>query len=147
MPETFTWSPQNGFTGERTPDVAVVKLGDGYEQRQVKGINPLMGKYPLTFIGYDDSKCTRPNVAKSVDAFLKARMAVESFYWTPFDTGVRGLYRPSLSSRRYGLSFGLAASICLMVSMGKIPVGKIIYPFFTRRRVRLSTNHCERLRT
>lgn len=92
MPETFTWSPQNGFTGDRTPDVAVVKLGDGYEQRQVKGINPLMGKYSLTFIGRDDSKCSRPNTAKAADAFLKARMAVESFYWTPSDTGVQGLY-------------------------------------------------------
>lgn len=92
MPETFTWSPQKGFTGDRTPDVAVVKLGDGYEQRQVQGINPLMGKYSLTFIGRDDSKCARPNTAKAADAFLKARMAVESFYWTPSDTGVQGLY-------------------------------------------------------
>lgn len=92
MPETFTWSPQSGFTGEDTPDVTVVKLGDRYEQRQVNGINPLMGKYPLTFIGYDDSKCSRPNVAKEVRAFLVARMAVESFYWTPPDTGVQALY-------------------------------------------------------
>lgn len=92
MPETFTWIPQTGFTAERTPDVAVVKLGDGYEQRQVKGINPLMGKYSLTFIGYDDSKCAGQNVAKAADAFLRARMAVESFYWTPSDTGVQGLY-------------------------------------------------------
>lgn len=92
MPETFTWSPQKGFTGDRTPDVAVVKLGDGYEQRQVKGINPLMGKYSLTFIGYDDAKCLRPNAAKEADAFLTQRMAVESFYWTPSDTGVKALY-------------------------------------------------------
>ncbi|WP_129710769.1 phage tail protein, partial [Priestia megaterium] len=54
--------------------------------------NPLMGKYPLTFIGHDDDKCSRPNVAKEVRAFLVARMAVESFYWTPPDTGVQGLY-------------------------------------------------------
>ncbi|RAP72775.1 hypothetical protein ACZ87_00398 [Candidatus Erwinia dacicola] len=31
--------------------------------------------------------------------------------------------------------------------MGKIPVGKFIYSFFTRLRVRLSTNHCELWRT
>ena len=92
MPETFIWSPQKGFTAEDTPSVAVVKLGDGYEQRQLKGINPLMGKYSLTFIGYDDSKCLRPNVAKAAREFLKARMAVESFYWTPSDTGVQSLY-------------------------------------------------------
>lgn len=48
MPETFTWSPQKGFTVTRTPNVSVVSLGDGYEQRQVKGINPLMDSYSLT---------------------------------------------------------------------------------------------------
>jgi phage-related protein len=26
---------------------------------------------------------------KAADAFLKARMAVQSFYWTPSDTGVQ----------------------------------------------------------
>jgi hypothetical protein len=49
VPETFTWTPQKGYSVERTPNVAVVKLGDGYEQRQTKGINPLMDKYSLTF--------------------------------------------------------------------------------------------------
>ena len=34
MPETFTWTPQRAYQVERTPNVAVVKLGDGYEQRQ-----------------------------------------------------------------------------------------------------------------
>lgn len=42
MPEIFTWTPQKAYSVERTPNVAVVKLGDGYEQRQVKGINPLV---------------------------------------------------------------------------------------------------------
>ncbi|EBP9663407.1 phage tail protein, partial [Salmonella enterica subsp. enterica] len=51
MPETFTWTPQRAYQVERTPNVAVVKLGDGYEQRQTKGINPLMDKYSLTFRG------------------------------------------------------------------------------------------------
>ena len=92
MPETFTWSPQKGYSVERTPNVAVVKLGDGYEQRQTKGVNPLMDKYSLTFTGVDDAKCSRPNAAKAADAFLKARMAVQSFYWTPSDTGVQALF-------------------------------------------------------
>ncbi|WP_459175729.1 phage tail protein [Ewingella americana] len=91
MPQTFTWSPQKGFTVSRAPNVAVVKLGDGYEQRQVKGINPLMDSYSLTFIGAD-GLCGRPNYAKQADAFLKARMAVESFYWTPKSTGVQVLF-------------------------------------------------------
>ena len=92
MPETFTWSPQKGYSVERTPNVAVVKLGDGYEQRQIKGINPLMARYSLTFKGVEDSTCSRKNAAKEADAFLKARMAVESFYWTPSDTGVQALF-------------------------------------------------------
>lgn len=91
MPETFTWSPQKAYTVENTPNVSVVKLGDGYEQRQTKGINPLMDKYSLTFKGVDGS-CNRPNAAKEANAFLKARMAVEAFYWTPSDTGVQKLF-------------------------------------------------------
>lgn len=91
MPETFKWIPQKGFTVSRTPNVAVVKLGDGYEQRQVKGINPLMDSYSLTFTG-TDGLCGRENTAKQAESFLKARMAVESFYWTPSDTGVQALF-------------------------------------------------------
>lgn len=90
MPETFTWAPQKEYTVERTPNVAVVKLGDGYEQRQVKGINPLMDKYSLTFRGADD-KC-RTNPVREAEAFLKSRMAVESFHWTPSDTGIQRLF-------------------------------------------------------
>lgn len=91
MPETFTWSPQKGFTVTRTPNVSVVSLGDGYEQRQVKGINPLMDSYSLTFVGVD-GLCGRANIAKDAEAFIKARGAVESFYWTPSDTGIQALF-------------------------------------------------------
>jgi len=91
MPETFTWPPQKGYTAQRTPNVAVVKLGDGYEQRQTRGINPLMDSYSLTFRGFDNN-CNRPNVAREVDAFLRQRMSVESFYWTPSDTGKQALF-------------------------------------------------------
>lgn len=90
MAEIFAWIPQRSVTVSRAPDVAVVKLGDGSEQRQVKGINPLMDKYSLTFKGVD-GKCSE-NIAKAVDAFLRARMAVEAFLWTPPDTGVQKLF-------------------------------------------------------
>lgn len=36
MPEVFRWTPQRSYSVTRKPDVSVVKLGDGYEQRQVK---------------------------------------------------------------------------------------------------------------
>lgn len=110
MPETFTWSPQKGFTASRAPNVAVVKLGDGYEQRQVKGINQLMDSYSLTFMG-TDGQCNKPNVAKQAEAFIKARMAVESFYWTPLDTGVRALYVcRSWSMKKTGPVFELSCT-------------------------------------
>lgn len=70
MPETFTWTPQRAYQLNVPPNVAVVKLGDGYEQRQVKGINPLMDKYSLTFRGV--SGACRSNPAKDAEAFLKA---------------------------------------------------------------------------
>lgn len=90
MAEVFSWTPQRSYNVDRTPNVAVVKLGDGYEQRQVKGINPLMAKYSLVFRGVG-GPC-RANTAKEAEAFLQARMAVESFYWTPSDTGVQALF-------------------------------------------------------
>lgn len=110
MPETFTWSPQKGFTASRAPNVAVVKLGDGYEQRQVKGINPLMDSYSLTFKGIDDSKCNRPNAAKAAEAFIKNRMSVEAFYWTPPDTGAEDVCLSLLSLTKTGILFELAAT-------------------------------------
>ncbi|CFR14991.1 phage tail protein [Yersinia frederiksenii] len=110
MPETFTWSPQKGFTASRTPNVAVVKLGDGYEQRQVKGIHPLMDSYSLTFMG-TDGQCSKPNVAKQAEAFIKARMAVEAFYWTPSDTGAQALYVcRSWSMKKTGPVFELSCT-------------------------------------
>ncbi|MEI9697292.1 phage tail protein [Moellerella wisconsensis] len=92
MTPIFTWVPQKDFTVTNTPNVAVVSFGDGYEQRQQKGINSLLSKYSsLVFIGVD-GLCGKSNIAKEVRAFLKARGAVESFLWTPSDTGVQGRY-------------------------------------------------------
>ncbi|EKN6276292.1 TPA: phage tail protein, partial [Yersinia enterocolitica] len=79
-------------------------------QRQVKGINPLMDSYSLTFMG-TDGKCNKPNVAKQAEAFIKARMAIESFYWTPLDTGVRALYVcRSWSMKKTGPVFELSCT-------------------------------------
>jgi len=110
MPKTFTWIPQKGATATREPNVAVVKLGDGYEQRQQQGINPLLDSYSLTFIGAD-GLCGRPNYAKEVDAFLRERMATEAFYWTPGDTGVQALFVcRSWSLKKTGVHYELSAT-------------------------------------
>ncbi|WP_038910948.1 phage tail protein [Dickeya dadantii] len=91
MAEVFVWSPQASIQLTREPSVSVVKFGDGYEQRQVKGINSVMDKYSLTFRGVS-GMCGRENVAVAAEAFLKARGAVESFYWTPPHTGAPALF-------------------------------------------------------
>lgn len=50
-----------------------------------------MDSYSLMVIGIG-GLCGRPNYAEQAEAFLKARIAVESFYWTPFDTDVQVLF-------------------------------------------------------
>jgi phage-related protein len=71
MPEVFRWTPQRSYSVTRKPDVSVVKLGDGYEQRQVKGINPLLDSYTLVFKG---SSAAEPAAAQlpPVDAAVAA---------------------------------------------------------------------------
>lgn len=92
MPEVFKWTPQRSYSVTSEPNVSVVKLGDGYEQRQAKGINTLLDSYTLVFKGSSAGCGDTGNVALQVDAFLRARGAVEAFYWTPSTDGVRRLF-------------------------------------------------------
>lgn len=78
---TFNWKIQSGWQVTQSPNVAVVKLGDGYEQRQVKGINSLLDSYTITVVGIENLCGNRPNIAREAAAFLKARNAVEAFDW------------------------------------------------------------------
>lgn len=92
MSEVFIWTPQRSYTVTSEPNVSVIKLGDNYEQRQVKGINPLLDNYNLVFKGTSAGCGDAGNVALQVDAFLRARCAVESFYWTPSTDGIQRLF-------------------------------------------------------
>jgi phage-related protein len=71
----FTWLASYDATKTVTPPVKVIKLGDGYEQRQAFGINRKPRKFSLKF--------TR-EVAEieAIEAFLSARGAVEAFRYT-----------------------------------------------------------------
>ncbi|MGY2258112.1 phage tail protein [Pseudomonas sp. SDO55104_S430] len=69
---TFTWQATYDATKTITPTVKVIKFGDGYEQRQGAGINRQPRKFDLTF------KRVKAEV-EAIDAFLKARGAIESF--------------------------------------------------------------------
>ncbi len=73
--QTFSWYPN--WESEKTvkPEVTVTKFGDGYEARQAAGLNFRKQVWDVTFEGNDA-------LINAIDAFLNARGAVESFYWT-----------------------------------------------------------------
>jgi phage-related protein len=72
---TFTWRATYDATKTVTPAVKVIKFGDSYEQRQGTGINRQPRKYSLTF------KRIKTEI-DDIDAFLKARGAIEAFTYT-----------------------------------------------------------------
>ncbi|WP_347254389.1 phage tail protein [Leminorella grimontii] len=74
--ETFNWVPVPGMSVQAEPDVRVVKFGDGYEQRQKKGINNKLLKYSVTF------RVPRAE-AWLLDEFLARHGGVAAFLWTP----------------------------------------------------------------
>lgn len=76
---TFTWIPEFGSSADIEPNVAVQKFGDGYEQRQAKGMNSQAETWSLAFANRDASEFA------DIIAFLKARGAVEAFNWTTPD--------------------------------------------------------------
>jgi len=73
----FTWVPSYGSRQNTKPAVSAVKFGDGYEQRVGLGINNMPRTWQLEFTN-------KPlPVADAIEAFLRARGAVQSFTWTP----------------------------------------------------------------
>jgi phage-related protein len=72
--QTFTWLPT--FESEKTQKskVSVLKLGDGYEQRQENGLNSRYQEWSLTF-RYPYT------IANKLDDFLTERGGIESFFW------------------------------------------------------------------
>ncbi len=82
---TFTWIASTGASLTIRPTVRRVAFGDGYEQRLAFGINTQPELWSLEFRGKTTTE------AAAIDAFLRARGAVESFTWkTP--AGVVGKF-------------------------------------------------------
>lgn len=73
---TFTWVPSVGAALTLKPAIRKVAFGDGYEQRQAFGINTQAEVWALEFRGLATP------VAAAIDAFLRARGAVQPFEWT-----------------------------------------------------------------
>ena len=47
--KTLPWCPVPGYTVENEPRRKVTQFGDGYSQRVVDGLNPLLRKYNMTY--------------------------------------------------------------------------------------------------
>jgi phage-related protein len=73
----FTWTPEFGAQRTVTPNVDVVKFGDGYENRIAKGINFKAFSWNLQF-NYRDSV-----EGPAILAFLESCAGLQSFDWQP----------------------------------------------------------------
>jgi phage-related protein len=77
MSYDFIWVPSYGSAVTHKPSVTPLQFGDGYEQRMATGINADRRKWDVSF-------ASRPNAtADAIEAFLKARGALQAFHWTP----------------------------------------------------------------
>ena len=74
---TFTWIPSVGANLPMRPTMRRVAFCGGYEQRLTFGINTQPQVWSLEFRGRTSTE------ASAIDAFLRARGAVQSFDWTP----------------------------------------------------------------
>lgn len=73
----FTWTPDFGGPKKKEPAVKTIQFGDGYQQRQTKGINFKLAVHDLTFNFRDDDE------SAEIEGFLDDRGGVEAFDWTP----------------------------------------------------------------
>ncbi|MCS6766647.1 MAG: phage tail protein [Candidatus Protistobacter heckmanni] len=81
----FTWTPSVGASVAMKPAVRRVTFGDGYEQRLAFGLNTQAEVWNLEFRGRTTAD------ASDIDAFLRARGAVDAFDWTT-PTGTAGKF-------------------------------------------------------
>ncbi len=80
--DEFTYLPDWNAQGDTTSNVSKIRFGDGYVQRQTKGMNPLATTWSLAFHPRDDA------TTDLIEAFLIARYGVIAFTWTPPGGGV-----------------------------------------------------------
>ena len=69
-------TPTYGITKSSAPNVRAIQFGSGYQQRAQFGINQNPKVYELTFEVSETD-------ADTIESFLDARAAVESFTFTP----------------------------------------------------------------
>jgi Enterobacteria phage tail tip protein M len=77
MPSEFTWTPHYDTQLIEEPRVLSAKLGDGYEQRSLDGLNAIPQKWTVPF------KSIKHVDAAAIVVFLQGKAGVTSFTWTP----------------------------------------------------------------
>jgi phage-related protein len=75
--DEFYWLPDWNAQGSNKSDITKVQFGDGYVQRQTKGMNPIKVSWSLTFNPREDT------IADDIEEFLRDREGVVAFTWTP----------------------------------------------------------------
>ena len=72
--KTLSWCPQPKYTVEEEPRRKVLNFGDGYQQRMVDGLNPLLRKYSVTYK-------LKHEEAEKFRNFMKEHGGVRAFYF------------------------------------------------------------------
>ena len=62
---------------EKNPNVLKANLGDGYVQRVVNGINPILRKQTLNWTNLTNAQ------AVTIDTFFSNQLGAHPFLWTP----------------------------------------------------------------
>jgi phage-related protein len=75
--DEFIWTPDWSAQGNTKANVTRVQFGDGYMQRQRKGMNTLQKTWSLSFSARNDTE------ADAIISFLEQRVGVIAFTWTP----------------------------------------------------------------
>ena len=75
--DEFIWIPDWNAQGSYKEDISKVRFGDGYVQRQKKGINTTMMTWSLTFNSRSEAE------SDAIMEFLREREGVVAFTWTP----------------------------------------------------------------
>ena len=78
--KTLPWCPMPGYTVESEPRRKVNQFGDGYSQRMVDGLNPLLRKFSLTY------KLNHKS-AVEFDRFLTSHSGVTAFFFREYENG------------------------------------------------------------
>lgn len=78
--QTLPFCPQPGYSVESEPRRKVNQFGDGYQQRMIDGLNPLLRKYSVAFN-------LKHQQAVILDRFFIEHSGVKAFYFNEKVTG------------------------------------------------------------